>query len=193
MKKRIVMVITAAAILMFLICTTLGVIIFSFGENLKPVKSDCIIVLGCQVYGTVPSPFLKCRLEEGLKLYREGYGRFIIVSGGKGAGEDIPEAAAMRDYLVSIGAPPAAIIIEDQASSTYENILYSKKKMDEYDLKDAVIVSNKYHLKRASLIAEKEGMEASYSGIFVSGHEGQELKGFLREILALMKYYITGR
>jgi uncharacterized SAM-binding protein YcdF (DUF218 family) len=192
-KKRIIMSIAAVMIVVFLVCTILGVIIFSFGMEAKPVKSDCIIILGCQVYGNEPSPFLKYRLEEGLRLYKLGYGRFIIVSGGKGAGEDIPEALAMRDYLISIGAPSSAVIMEDKSVSTFANITNSREKMDEYGLNSAVIVSNKYHLKRASLIAQKEGVEASYSGIFVSNYKGQELKGFLREILALMKYYITGK
>lgn len=192
-KKRIIMSVAAVMIVVFLVCTILGIIIFSFGMEAKPVKSDCIIVLGCQVYGNEPSPFLKYRLEEGLRLYKLGYGRFIIVSGGKGAGEDIPEALAMRDYLISIGAPSSAVIMEDKSVSTFANITNSREKMDEYGLNSAVIVSNKYHLKRASLIAQKEGVEASYSGIFVSNYKGQELKGFLREILALMKYYITGK
>jgi len=170
----------------------LGIAILGFGISSKPVKSDSIIILGCQVYGTVPSPFLKARLDEGLRLYNEGYGSFLILSGGRGSGEEISEAEAMKNYLQSMGVDPEKMILEDRSESTMENIEFSKEKMEEHGLKTAVIVSNKYHLKRASLIAKKVGIKASFSGVFVSQHKNHEIKGFFREILALLKFYVVG-
>lgn len=191
-ERRIIMGIGIVLTLIIILSALLGASIFLYGQSVKPEKSDCIIVLGCQVYGTVPSPFLKSRLEEGLRLYNQGYGSFIIVSGGKGAGEDITEALAMRDYLVSRGVSQSSVIMESDSASTYQNIINSKRVMNNCNLKSAVIVSNSYHLRRISLIAEKESLKASYSGIFVPEYKGKELKGFLREIPALLKYYITG-
>jgi len=191
MKKMVKLVFylgaAAAVVLIFL-----GFTIIYFGISAKPVKSDCIIVLGCQVYGTVPSPFLKSRLDEGLRLYKEGYGQYIIVSGGKGPGETISEAEAMKNYLASKGVEPSRIIIEDSSTSTMTNLRLSKEKMGEHQLKTAVIVSNKYHLKRASLMAEKAGIEGSSSGVYVAQYKYHEISGFLREILALLKFYILG-
>lgn len=177
--------------LVLITSAVLGVIITSFGRNANAVNSDCIIVLGCQVYGTVPSPFLKSRLDESQRLYDEGYGNFIIVSGGKGNGENISEAEAMKAYLILNGIPREKIITEDKSSSTEENIKLSKKKMDEYGLKSAVIVSNRYHLKRSSIIAKRNGIDGSYSGVYVSDYKWNELKGFFREILALLVCYIS--
>lgn len=190
--KHIVKVIYAAALLVVLILVITGAEIISFGMHSKPVKSDCIIVLGCQVYGTVPSPFLMARLDEGLRLYNEGYSRHIIVSGAKGPGEGVSEAQAMRDYLVSKGVDLSNIIIEDKSVSTEENIKFSKIKMDNMGFKSAIIVSNKYHLRRASLMAQRAGIVNSTSGVFVVKYKFQEVKGFLREILALLKYLLLG-
>jgi uncharacterized SAM-binding protein YcdF (DUF218 family) len=167
-----------------------GFIILSFGSNSKPVRSDCVIVLGCRLYGNVPSPFLKGRLDEGFRLYSEGYGKLIIVSGGMGNGETITEAEAMKAYLISKGVDSSKIITEDRSTSTEENLIYSKAKMEDNSLKTAVIISNRYHLKRASLIAEKIGMNGSYSGVFMSQHLVSEIKGFIREIPAFLYYYI---
>lgn len=192
MKKLIKLMLTVLLVLI-IGCIGTGILIYSYGKNARPEKSDCIIVLGCQVYGTVPSPFLKSRLMEGIRLYNQGFGRYIIVSGAMGPGEDITEAQAMKDYLVQNGINPSAIIMEDKASSTYDNIINSKDLMDKYNLKSAVIVSNSYHLKRASLIAEKSGIKGSYSGVFVDDYRLHEIKGFLREIPALLKYYVMGR
>lgn len=158
----------------------------------KPKKSDCIIILGCMVRGTTPSPMLQARLNEGIRLHNEGYAEHIIVSGGQGPGEDITEAEAMEKYLISKGINKSKIIKEDKSRSTFENLVFSKKKMEQYGFKTALIISNKYHLKRASLMAEKNGIMASYSGVFLSQYKWHEAYGFLRETIALWKFYILG-
>lgn len=165
--------------------------IFYFGESAKPKKSDCIIVLGCQVYGMTPSPFLAWRTEQAFKLYKEGYGKYIIVSGGKGPGENISEAEAMKRYLLSKGVEASKILIDDKSGSTMANLINSKAIMDKEGLKTAVIVSNKYHLKRASLMAKQQNINGSYSGVFVTPYKYHEFTGYIREIPALIKYYLV--
>lgn len=171
------------------ILISLSAIIY-FGQTAKPQKSDCIIVLGCKVYGTVPSPFLAWRLDRAAKLYSEGYGNYIIVSGGRGSGEDISEAEAMKRYLISKGVNKVNVIEEDKSMTTMENLQNSKKIMKERDLKTAVVVSNKYHLKRASLIAKYCDIKASYSGVFVTEYKSHEITGYLREVPAIIKFYL---
>lgn len=177
-----------SVILIVIIATgvILGIDIKLFGKNAKPRKSDCIIVLGCSIYGTEPSPFLKGRLQHAEKLYREGYARYIIVSGGQGRGEYISEAEAMKSYLIERGIDSEKIIMEDRSVSTYENLKYSKYEMDEKGFADAIIVSNQFHLKRSSYIAKKMGIDASFSGVYLKAHINSERKGFIREIPAFV-------
>lgn len=189
MPKKNIMV-TAVVMLVFMLEAVVGFGIIIFGTRAQPVKSDCIIVLGCRLYGTTPSYFLAARLEEACRLYREGYGKYLIVAGGQGPGEEIAEAEAMAAYLEARGIVPEHIIREDQSTSTMTNILYSKAKMEQLGLKKAVIVSNKYHLKRAALMAKKAGIDATFSGVYVRAFPYNELLGFLREIAALQKYYL---
>lgn len=170
---------------LFSLCT-----VVYFGQSTRPQKSDCIIVLGCKVYGTVPSPFLASRLEHAIELYKQGYGNYIIVSGGKGSGESISEAEAMKRYLVSKGIKTSYIIEENKSMTTMENISNSQKLMERNNLKTALIVSNKYHLKRASLIARYYKISASYSGVFVKEYKSHEVAGYLREVPALIKFYL---
>ncbi|APQ76905.1 YdcF family protein [Clostridium botulinum] len=177
-------------ILVILIIIILASKIVYFGFKSHPQKSDSIIILGCKVKGNDPTPFLKWRLDEGLRLYNEGYGKYIIVSGAKGPGENISEAEAMQKYLVQKGLDKKFIILEDKSRNTLENIKFSKKKMEDNNLSSSIIVSNKYHLKRAELLCQKEGIKASYSGVFVRSHMSHEIMGFLREIPALLVYYI---
>ncbi|WP_123053024.1 YdcF family protein [Clostridium sp. JN-1] len=179
----LILIFTAAIILT-------GLDIICFGNNAVPKRSDCIIILGCRVYGSTPSSFLKSRVEKGFELYKDGYGKYIIVSGGRGSGENISEAEAMKRYLVSKGMDSSKILIDDKSASTIANLINSKAIMKKNDLKTAVIVSNKYHLNRASLMAKHEGIEASCSGVFVASHKYDEALGYIREIPALFKYYI---
>ncbi|WKV08602.1 YdcF family protein [Thermoanaerobacterium sp. CMT5567-10] len=164
--------------------------VITFAYNAKPVKSDAIIVLGCAVYEKNPSPFFKERLNEAIKLYKEGLGKYIIVSGGEGPGEDISEAEAGKEYLLKNGIPDNTILKDDKSYSTLQNLKNSKKIMDEKSLKTAIIVSNKFHLKRASIIAKEAGINASYSGVFVKRYFYEEVYGFLREAPALLYMYL---
>ncbi|WP_009610649.1 YdcF family protein [Caldanaerobacter subterraneus] len=177
---------------LFSIIAILAYQIVSFGFTEKPKKSDAIIVLGCAVYGDTPSPFFKERLEEALKLYKEGYGHYIIISGGKGPGESISEAEAGKRYLLEKGVASKNILLDNKSFSTYENLLFSKEIMEKNSLKTAIIVSNKFHLKRASVIAKRIGIDASFSGVFVKEYVGDEVYGFLREVLALLYTYLRG-
>ncbi|AST57950.1 putative membrane protein [Thermoanaerobacterium thermosaccharolyticum] len=75
--------------------------VIKFAYNVKPAKSKAIIVLGCAVYGKNPSPFFKERLNEVIRFYKAGHGKHIIVSGGKGSGENISQAEAGKEYLLT--------------------------------------------------------------------------------------------
>lgn len=163
-----------------------------FGWTAKPERAGCIIILGASVYGTVPSPALLGRLEEGLRLYRQGYASAFIVSGAQGRGEAISEAEAMRRYLLEKGIPAEAILLEDRSHSTWENLRFSQAIMQQRGMKRAVVVSNRFHLQRAALMAQRLGMEASYSGIFMAQHPSTEIKGFLRETAAILSFLLMG-
>ena len=188
--RKILKIVKYLILIGILIAIFVEVDIITFGRKAKPQKASCIIVLGCQVFGTNPSPFLQTRLNEGIRLFKEGYGEYILVSGGKGAGEDITEAEAMKNYLIAHGIDGSHIITEDRSKSTMENLSYSKELMKSNNLTSAVIVSNKYHLKRVSLMAKKLQIASSYSGVFVTQYKPLEIKGHMREALALIKYYI---
>nr|WP_244833028.1 YdcF family protein [Clostridium sp. BJN0001] len=189
---KFIKIISSFIIIGFAIIILVGFNVESFGKNAKAEKADCIIVLGCSVYGDTPSPFLSWRIEEGERLIKEGYADYIIASGGKGSGENISEGEAIKRELSENGIDEEKIIVEDESESTMENLINSKKIMDEKGFKTAIIVSNKFHLKRASLMAEKINLNASYSGVYVTPYKNHERIGFLREIPAVIRFYILG-
>lgn len=121
-------------------------------------EADCIIVLGAQVRGTKITNSLKRRLDAALEYLDRYPLAKVIVSGGQGKGEDISEARAMAQYLEENGVEKERIFLEDRSTSTRENLRFSAEFTDIRQKKNG-IVTNDFHIYRASLIARQEGYE----------------------------------
>ena len=125
-------------------------------------NSDTAIVLGCKVYGERPSLMLVARLEAAEQFLKENSDAKCILSGGKGADEDISEAECMRRYLVERGIAEERLYIEDKSASTEENLLFSKEIIKKQGLgREFVIITNEFHQYRASIVAEKTGLNVT--------------------------------
>ena len=104
------------------LCTVLAVLmcfgsfLAVFGRNDNATYDEMtVIVLGCGIRGERVSVGLAKRLNKAYEYYLENQGAVIIVSGGQGPQEDIPEALAMKRYLISKGIPEDKIIMEDKS------------------------------------------------------------------------------
>ena len=125
-----------------------------------------MVVLGCGLSAqdhTSPSLMLARRLVAAANYLAENPETICIVSGGQGPDEYISEARAMEDYLIRRGVNPNRIILEDASTSTYENIAFTKKIIDEKDLfgdseaRDLIVVTDGFHQFRAQTMAEAQG------------------------------------
>lgn len=143
-----------AAFIIFEGFLTYKMITFKNISQLKDV--DYEIILGAGLDGDKPSPILQERLDEGLAYLKIHPDTKVIVSGGQGSNELIPESEAMKNFLVSKGITPNRIIEEDKSKSTFQNLEFSKKILDEkHANKDEVlIVTSDFHLFRAMEIAD---------------------------------------
>jgi len=174
-----------------------GVVYIWLGEEMKqgvqPVANgtaEYVIVLGAKVKpGGVPSLSLKNRLEEAVKYLNKYPHVKVIVSGGQGADEDRTEASVMLKYLQDNGIDTNRILVEDQSTSTYENLLFSKELLPT-GTKRITIVSNDFHLKRAKYLAESLDFEVDV--VAAKTPKSVEAKLKLRERAALLKTYIIG-
>lgn len=127
---------------------------------------DVGIILGMSMWGDEPSPGLKERLDYGLNLYKEGkFSRFIVSGGLDKPNLKYTEAQGMRNYLVQQGVPEDQIYLENKATSTYENLLFSKEIMDREGWTSAVIVTHTYHGRRSQEIAAELGYSKTELGL----------------------------
>ena len=103
---------------------------------------DCgrpyLVVLGAAVHGDTPSLSLVERMTAARDYLNTHPDCKAVVSGGRGDNENLSEAQAMYDWLTSEGISPERIIMEDKATSTYENIKYSYELIDDSNAKVAV-------------------------------------------------------
>ncbi len=153
-------------ILMGLILAVIGWCIYTSARMIiayknYPDKETTVVVLGCKVNGTHPSKMLRHRLEAAYDYLSKNESVMCIVSGGRGDDEKISEAQCMYNYLTSLGLSGDRIIIEDKSTSTYENIKFSYEIIEQTGLPhDITIVTDGFHEYRASIIAEKQGVNA---------------------------------
>lgn len=125
---------------------------------------DYIVVLGAQVRGDEPSRSMADRVAAAAEYLQEHPDTICIVSGGQGPGENQTEAACMRDMLFAAGIDPGRIWLEEQAVDTAQNIAFSLDLVEQRTgvrPRELGIVSSEYHLRRAVLVARRQGCEAS--------------------------------
>lgn len=124
---------------------------------------DCVIVLGCQVRGEIPTEMLCDRLDAALELLEENPEAFCVVSGGQGRQEDISEAEAMRRYLSANGIEDERIIPETRSTSTEENLRFSAELIEERGISgNMVVVTNEFHQYRADIYARRSGLNVGH-------------------------------
>ncbi len=151
-----------------------------------------MIILGAGLDGDQVSQRLKGRLDEALKYYHyHDKDVIMIVSGGQGEDELITEAEAMKRYLLKEGVSESHIIKEEYATSTQENIKFSKEILRNLDALDerVLIVTSDYHSLRTNLIAHAFGLENE--NLVYKNEMNVRLWYATRESLALIKDIIV--
>lgn len=154
-------------------------------------SEDAVIVLGSGIRGELLTVGLKNRLDCAVEIYENNPDTVIVVSGGQGPQEDITEALAMERYLLSRNIPQESIIKEEQATSTYENFIYSKQILDKKfgENYSAAYVTNDYHIYRAGALAKIAGF-----GNLTHSHSTTVwytvIPSCMRECMAVVKLWI---
>jgi len=128
------------------------------GDSSVMVSSDepdtaCALVFGAAVHRTsVAGPGITRRVEKAAELYRQGSVQTIILTGGKGSAMQESEAAVMKKVAMRLGIDSEDIILEEKATSTWENLLFTRELVGECS--EVIGISDRYHLSRIKYLAE---------------------------------------
>lgn len=158
-------------------------------QEASALDADCILVLGCAVYGdNTLSPMLEDRVLTGLALYEDGAADRLLMSGDHGQ-KNYDEVNSMKQYCVDKGVEPDVIFLDHAGFSTYESMYRAR---DIFGIKKVVIVTQGYHLYRAVYIARTLGIEAY--GVAADRQDyalATDVRNQLRESLARVKDFFT--
>lgn len=142
-----------------------GILWYSM-SHLKPINDipdeNYAIVLGAGLVGREPSVILKDRLNKAVEYLDLHKNTKVIVSGGQGVSEEIPEAEAMKRYLIQKGINQNRIIEEDKSRTTMQNFEFSKKILEKRNAENqtVVVITSDFHLDRAMILAKIYGVKA---------------------------------
>ena len=187
-------------------CMLIGIMIahaITSRHEPEPDK-DFLIILGCAIRrdGT-PSPLLKDRLDRAIafrnkQLADTGKELVFVTSGGRGPDEVISESAAMKRYLLENGIPERSILEEDRSTNTFENMKFSREKIEEQTAAAKIAFSTtNYHVFRSGLFARRVkmravGMGAKAKWYFWPNALVREFVGLLTEHRGKQAAVITG-
>ena len=96
MRRSLTRMIAMYAVLAALAAWVISVLaVVVWGARDKAGPADAIVVLGAAQYAGRPSPVLKARLDHGIDLWKRGLARRVVLTGGRGIGDTISEAASV--------------------------------------------------------------------------------------------------
>jgi len=177
----------------------------------QPLKeADCIVVFGGGVgeSGNAGQGYEE-RVQYAVRLYEEDFAKNIIFSSGYSYA--FKETDVMKALAVSLGVPEKAILVESEAANTYQNVLFTKKIIDQKGWKNILLVSSPYHMRRVQFVFKNidSGINITYTplpnSLFYSrktrDEEGQkiwrqtnltQIDGIVHEYLGILYYWYKG-
>ncbi len=159
-----------------------------------------IIVLGSGLKkGREVTPLLASRIDKGILAFHANPGSSLILSGGQGDDEQLAEGEAMRNYALEQGVPKEQVLVENRSRNTKENLLFSRELIETREKGQAsdpghiLLVTNRYHLLRALLLARELDIPCDGRGAPTKFYFS--INAFIREWVAYVvirkKFFLT--
>lgn len=172
----------------FLVGTAAMYLPFVISDAKKNYNDKCkyLMILGGDIIGAdTPSPQLVERMKRAADYLNENQDTVAVTCGGCFRKEQRrSEAEIIASYLIENGISAERIILEDKSTTTFENFKFAIKIIEEHSGKncneaDIAYLSSSYHIHRAGLIAEMNGLERF--GRVTALTPGEAYKRYIRE------------
>jgi SanA protein len=159
-----------------------------YSDVKKVPAKKAALVLGTAKYmiGGGKNYFYTYRIRAAVELFKAGKVKTIVVSGDNST-KYYDETGKMQKDLISAGIPRKYISVDPLGVRTLDSVVRAEAI---FDLKDYIIVSQKFHLERALFIAKAKGQK-------VIGYKAKDIPGTAaayrmkaREYLARVKAFL---
>lgn len=136
-----------------------------YNDVTQDVKDgDAIILLGGERIWCLERANACIELNQSIHI------KYIIPTGGVEIMTDLTEAMYLKKLLVKSGIDEKKIILENQATTTRENMIYANKILKTIpNIKKVIIVTSHFHLRRAVELA-RNYLDKAYHIVGYSGH-----------------------
>jgi uncharacterized SAM-binding protein YcdF (DUF218 family)/glycosyltransferase involved in cell wall biosynthesis len=166
----------------------------------EPQIADAIVVFagGVGESGKAGGGYQE-RMKQAIDLYKAGYTKYLVLS--SGFVYSFREAEVMRALAVDNGVPASAIVLEQRAASTYQNVTFVDAILKDHHWTRILLVSSPYHMRRALLTWRKQAPDVTVTPTpaqvsqFYEHSRGaslDQLRGILQEYLAIGAYWRRG-
>lgn len=125
-------------------------------NNIKKIPAkQAVLLLGTAKYIAKGKKnyFYIYRIRAAVQLFKSGKVKAIVVSGDNGT-KYYDETTTMQKDLIKAGIPGRYITLDYAGFRTLDSVVRAEAI---FDLKDYIIVSQKFHLERALFIAKAKG------------------------------------
>lgn len=157
--RRLIKIVLIVGVIWLVFAFIIGTTVYFYGTIDRAQSADVIIVLGAGLRSDGrPDMALTRRSRHAAALWHEGLAPYIMCTGGVSERVARPEAEGCRDVLIEEGVDPEAIVLESNSRSTEENALNSHRLMQENGWQTAVLVTDGFHIMRATWIFSSEGI-----------------------------------
>ena len=156
-----------------------------YDSKKHPPKQVVGIVFGAGINGDKPSKYLKDRLDAGILLFKVKQINKLLLSGDNGT-DAHDELTVMKNYCFENGIDTTKIYIDYAGFDTYSTMFRAKAV---FNVDQAILISQKYHLNRAIYIGNKLGVKSVGYAANVGTYNGYGYVCF-REYFSIFKSVI---
>lgn len=158
--------------------------------QLLPAKPAMVVLGG----GMVPAAdrMVLPRLESGAdriwhaaRIYHAGKAPLIVLSGGRPGLTRQSEAEAMQAFLLDLGVPEQALVMEEESTNTSENAEHTARILIESDITDILLVTSAFHMSRAKALFEAQGLRVTPAATDYQALPANGWRGWLPSTRAL--------
>jgi uncharacterized SAM-binding protein YcdF (DUF218 family) len=146
-------------VVIFIYIISIAINIFLFSYVNETINADAAVILGASVWHNKPSPVFQERINHGIWLYKNGYVKYLIFTGGIGKKSNVSESSVAKEYAMNSSVPEEKIFIEEMSKVTLENILYARNIIQEHNFNKIILVSDPLHMKRAITMARDNNLK----------------------------------
>jgi uncharacterized SAM-binding protein YcdF (DUF218 family) len=133
-------------------------------------------------------------------LYHQGVSARIVISSGFVFATR--EAELMKGIAIASGVPADAILLEERAANTYENVVFTREILARNGWRRIALVSSPYQMRRAVMTWRKMAPEVEVvamppgNSIFYAHERGAsfaQIRGLFQEYAGIVYYWWAGR